>query len=128
MDPVPLAGADRDVAQPEAGLRAEPLRVLLHGPRGLTCFCWMSSAAASAENWWRGSVFWPWPSIPFPGEILSNGQMWGMNVRLYLPISFMVIASLFIAYRGHPWADPLVSGGMAHPCDLGLRQPASLGG
>ena len=36
---------------------------------------------------------------PVPWGLLSNGQMWGMDVRLYLPISFMVIASLFIAYQ-----------------------------
>ena len=24
---------------------------------------------------------------PVPWGVLSNGQMWGMNVRLYLPIS-----------------------------------------
>ena len=35
---------------------------------------------------------------PVPWGFLSNGQLWGMDVRLYLPISLMVIASLFITY------------------------------
>jgi hypothetical protein len=35
---------------------------------------------------------------PVPWGFLSNGQLWGMDIRLYLPISLMVIASLFIAY------------------------------
>ena len=34
---------------------------------------------------------------PVPWGLLSNGQPWGLDVRLYLPLAFMVIVSLFIA-------------------------------
>ena len=34
---------------------------------------------------------------PVPWGVLSNGQPWGLDVRLYLPLAFMAIAVLFIA-------------------------------
>jgi hypothetical protein len=34
---------------------------------------------------------------PVPWGYLSNGQLWGLDVRVYLPIVFMGIAALFIA-------------------------------
>ena len=44
---------------------------------------------------WLGLLVLAFNPVPW-GE-LSNGQPWGLNVRLYLPITLMVIASLFIA-------------------------------